>query len=562
MKAIGILVLCMAAQLASAQELDPALRTLATDRVATGRVPALVIATIDGTRQQVYGFGSVAGTAAVAPDEHTVFEIGSVSKTFTALLLADAVARGAVKLDAPVATLLPGATIPQYEGKQITLLDLATQSSGLPRLPDNLMPASSDDPYAGYTAASLKSFLAHYTLPRAPGARYEYSNLGFGLLGYALATQAHTSYGELLAQRITGPLGMRETGVAMSAAMQAQLAPGHDRSGKVVPNWDLAVLAGAGGIRSNAHDLLIYVEALMHTPPASTPMGLRAVWQDQRPTERDRIGLAWQLRTVRGHHITWHNGMTGGYASFVGFDADSQRAVVVLANANVSVDDIGFRALVAPDPAVQPAQAREAEQVREAAPPALSPATLQPYVGRYQLAPGAELTVSIGAKGLLVRLTGQDAYPVFARKPDEFFYKVVDASLQFERAPDGSVGAVSLLQNGQVMRSPRIAGAQAAPVPAPARVAVTLDPALLREYVGSYQLTPSLRLVFSEEGGQLFAQATGQGRNPVYASARDEVFSRVVDAQVSFQRDAQGAVNGLVLHQAGANMPAPRVPAY
>ena len=556
MKAFGILVVCMAARIASAQDLDPALRTLATERVATGGVPALVIGTIDGTRQQVFGFGSVSAKAAVAPDEHTVFEIGSVSKTFTALLLADAVARGAVKLDAPVATLLPGFAIPQYQGRQITLLDLATQSSGLPRLPDNLMPVSTDDPYAGYTDASLKTFLAHYTLPRAPGARYEYSNLAVGLLGYALATQAHTSYADLLAQRITGPLGMRETGVALSAAMQAQLAPGHDRSGKIVPNWDLAVLAGAGGIRSSVHDMLAFVEAHMHTPPPPAPLGLRTVWQDQRPTERDRIGLIWQLRTVRGHHIVWHNGMTGGYASFVGFDADSQHAVVVLANANVNVDDIGMRALVAPDPAAQAALAREA------VPPALVPAALQPYVGRYQLAPGAELTVTLGANGLLVKLTGQEAYPVFARKPDEFFYKVVDASLQFERAPDGSVIAVSLLQNGQVMRSPRVTGAEAAPPPAPARVAVTLDRPLLREYVGDYQLAPGVRLVFSEEGGQLFAQATGQGRSPVYASARDEVFSRVVDAQVSFQRDAQGAVTGLVLHQGGRNTPAPRVPAY
>jgi D-alanyl-D-alanine-carboxypeptidase/D-alanyl-D-alanine-endopeptidase len=449
MKRLAILVLCVAVQTAWAQELDPAVRAMALKRVSTGHVPALVIATIDGTRTQVVGFGRVSSTSSVAPDENTVFEIGSVSKTFTALLLADAVARGVVTLDEPVATLLPGYAVPSYQGKQITLLDLATQSSGLPRLPDNLKPRNIDDPYADYDEAALKAFLAGYTLPRAPGAKYEYSNLGMGLLGQALATQAHASYADLIAQRIAAPLGMHDTGVTMSARMQSLLAPGHDGAGKEVKNWNLAVLAGAGGVRSNAHDMLLYLQAHMRAMAPPAPLGLRTVWQDQRAagTGPDRIGLAWHLRSARGQRIAWHNGMTGGYASFVGFSADGQHGVVVLANASVSVDDIGVRALVGADP-VGPASER--------APALAAPAALAPYLGRYQLAPGMIFTVSVDADGLLVQLTGQPAIPVFARKPDEFFYKVVDASLQFERAADGTVSAVTLHQNGQVMRSPRV----------------------------------------------------------------------------------------------------------
>jgi hypothetical protein len=363
----------------------------------------------------------------------------------------------------------------------------------------------------------------------------------------------------LLAQRIAAPLGMHDTGVTMSARMQSLLAPGHDGAGKQVKNWNLAVLAGAGGVRSNAHDMLLYLQAHMRAMPPPAPLGLRAVWQDQRGARADseRIGLVWQLHTVRGKSIVSHNGMTGGYAAFVGFSADGQHGVVVLANASIAVNDIGMRALVGGDPA---AAAAAAPASSEAAPVAGAPATLAPYVGRYQLAPGMIFEVSVGDNGLLVQLTGQPAAPVYARKPDEFFYKVVDASLRFERAADGTVSAVTLLQNGRSMRSPRLTGAQA--TPPPARAEVALEPALLREYVGSYQIAPSLRAVLTLEGGQLFLQATGQARSPVYAWRRDEIFWRVDAIEASFQRDAGGTVSGMVIHQNGSDSVAPRVPNY
>src|SRR6185369_1631387 len=197
-------------------------------------------------------------TRVVAYNEHkhgepdfnarTMFEIGSITKTFTASILADMVARGEVKLDDPVSKFLPGTVkVPARGGKQITLLDLATQSSGLPRMPTNFQPKDGANPYADYTVQQMYDFISGYQLPRDIGAQYEYSNLGFGLLGQALALRAGKSYGELVRERILQPLGMNSTTIELSADQKARLAPGHGPNGSVVSNWDIPGLAGAGG---------------------------------------------------------------------------------------------------------------------------------------------------------------------------------------------------------------------------------------------------------------------------------------------------------------------------
>ena len=149
--------------------------------------------------------------------------------------------------------------------RQITLADLATQSSGLPRLPTNMPVANPANPYADYTAGLLYQFLDGYQLTRDPGQAYEYSNLGVGLLGYALARAGHGSYESLLRTRILTPLGMGATGITLTEDMRSRLAPGHDAAGQAVPNWDLSVLAGAGGLRSNVNDLLTFLAANLDT---------------------------------------------------------------------------------------------------------------------------------------------------------------------------------------------------------------------------------------------------------------------------------------------------------
>jgi D-alanyl-D-alanine-carboxypeptidase/D-alanyl-D-alanine-endopeptidase len=520
---------------ASAQPaIEDSIRLQAEAAVRKGVFPSLVIGVVQDGRSEIAGFGEG------KPDARTVYEIGSLTKTFTALLLADAVDRGVVKLDEPVAQLLPGFTIPASGSRVITLLDLGTQSSGLPRLPANLLPKNSNDPYADYKAADLKAFLSSYKLPYPPGDHYDYSNLGFGLLGEALATKEAMPYARLLRERVTLPLKMNDTMITLTPEAMTRFAHGHDPSGAATSPWNFAALAGCGAVRSTASDLLLYVRAHMH-PEGALAKALASVTQSRRKTDRENatIGLAWQIESRGGKTIVWHNGMTGGYASFAGFTADGTRGVVVLTNISRDVTPLGLAALV-------PQQVKLQKEI------ALEPGELASYAGRYRLAPSFALDVRVENGALLVQATGQSALPVYASARDEFFYKVVDAQLTFGRDEHGQVNSVTLHQNGRNVRGPREVGGE--PKPTAVRKEITLNPATLADYVGRYELAPQFLLDVRAENGQLSVQATGQPSLPVYATARDEFFYKVVDAQLSFTRGADGKVKEVVLHQNGRDM--------
>ncbi len=518
------------------------LRQKAAAAVTAGAYPSLVIGVVAGDRQEILPLGTVDDRQKRTPNADTVYEIGSVTKTFTALLLADAVERHEVSLEQAVQRLLPDYTIPKSGDVMITLLDLATQSSGLPRLPDNLLPKSPANPYAGYTTDRLKQFLAGYKLPRVPGASYEYSNLGFGLLGQALATHAGSTYGQLVHTRIAAPLSLNDTAIVPTPRMAERFTAGHDASGKSTSAWDLGALEGAGALRSTAHDLLLYVKALMHPPSGPLSKALAAVTQPRRATDRDqaRIGLAWQIETRQGHTIIWHDGMTGGYASFAGFTADGERGAVVLTNISRDVAEIGFAALL-PEPAARKFPPEKA----------ITPAALAEYAGRYRLAPGFDLVVRVDGSELRVAATGQPENPVYARAADEFFFKVVDAQLSFKRGSDGAINAVVLDQNGRSMPAPRVTTESPAAAP---RKQIKLKAAALQPFIGRYTLAPGFAIEVTAEDAQLYVQATGQERLPVFPSAPDEFFYKVVDAQLSFQRAADGSVEVVVLHQNGQHV--------
>ncbi len=431
---------------------DSAVQALIDARAAMVPNSGIVIGLTDASGRRVLGAGTVNGPGTAAPDGATVYEIGSVTKTFTATLLAEMAVQGQARLDQPVAKLLPDSVhVPQYQGISITLLDLATQSSGLPRLPDNLNPPDMADPYADYTAADLYAFLSSYALPREPGARYEYSNLGVGLLGFALARRANTDYERLVRDRIAEPLGMSDTRIILTPDEQARLAPGHDIGGDMVPNWDMSVLAGAGGLRSTARDMLAYVAAYLAPGDDDLGRAMTMAAEPRRPTTIPgmRIGLAWHVREQGGRVIIWHNGATGGYHAFAGFDPARHLGVVILTNSQLSVDDLGFHLLDPSMPVTPPSLPPRRTAI------SLSPAELEPLVGEYQLAPGAILSVTRDSDQLYIQLTGQSRFPVYPETGSRFFLRVVDAVLEFERDASGEVTAVVLHQNGRDVRGVR-----------------------------------------------------------------------------------------------------------
>lgn len=536
---------------------DAQIRAILQQRVDQfHRSVGIVVGIVDAHGRRVIAYGRLNQGDTRPLDGETIFEIGSVTKVFTSLLLADMAQRGEVKLDDPVGKYLPASVkVPERDGKQITLIDLATHTSGLPRLPTNFAPKNMANPYADYSVDDLYAFLSSYQLPRDPRAQYEYSNLGGGLLGLALSRRAGMSYGALVRERVTGPLGMKSTAIELTPEMNARLAVGHNADLKAVANWDLGpAMVGAGGIRSDADDMLTFVAANLGYVKSPLAPAMAAMLKVRRPTGMQgvEVALGWHVFTGNGKEIVWHNGGTGGYRSFIGFDKESGEGVVVLSNAETpeGVDDIGHHLLDAAFPLWQAPKERKEIHV--------DPEVLQGYVGAYQLTPSVFFSITRDGDHLYAQLTKQGQLEIFPESQTEFFYKVVDAQITFVTDSDGKATALILHQGGQNIRAPRVEGAAAAAPPSEP-TEVKIDPAILSKYVGTYELAPGFDIEITLDGDQLYEQATAQERAAIYPQSEKEFFLKVVDAQITFVTDSSGKATSLVLHQNGMDHEGNRV---
>jgi CubicO group peptidase (beta-lactamase class C family) len=316
--------------------MDADLAKLSAGELAPATGIGVTIGVVEHGKRAIFSYG------AAKPD--SVFEIGSVTKTFTGLMLAQMVQQHEVRLDEPVRELLPKGTVAApASGPEITLVDLSAQRSGLPRLPDNLEPTDLANPYAGYDAKALYAFVAKHGVAMPAKPAFEYSNLGVGLLGQALADRAGMTYEALLAKEITGPLGMHDTAITLTPAMAKRFLTGHGAHHEPAHAWDLASLAGAGAIRSTAANMLTYLEAQLH-PHGTLAAAITASHTIEGEAEPGmHIALNWFHVDATGRY--WHNGATGGFSSFATFDPDRDFAVIVLVNRSIEdgtlADDIG-----------------------------------------------------------------------------------------------------------------------------------------------------------------------------------------------------------------------------
>jgi serine-type D-Ala-D-Ala carboxypeptidase/endopeptidase len=428
---------------------DDEIRAILVDRIDRGKQGVgMVVGIVDPKGRRVIAWGTLEKGDKRTLDGDTVFEIGSMTKVFTSLVLMDMAQRGEVSVTDPVAKYLPaGVKMPERNGKVITLQDLSTQSSGLPRLPSNLKPKDPANPYADYSVAQLYGFLSGYQLTRDPGEKYEYSNLGAGLLGHALALRARMDYEAMVRTRICDPLRMTNTRVTLTPEMNARLAPGHDASLSPVPNWDLPTLAGAGALRSTANDLLIFLAANLGYTKTALSAAMEREVSIRRPTgdPQMEIAYAWHVLTRDGKSVIWHNGGTGGYRTFMGYDPKSRVGVVVLSNTSTPAgpDDIGFHLLNAKFPL------SKVEPPKEHTTVTLESKVLDGYPGFYELGPNTFVTVTRDGERMFVQLTGQPKLEVFASAEKEFFLKVVDAQITFETDARGKATRLVLHQNGR-----------------------------------------------------------------------------------------------------------------
>jgi len=457
---------------------------LAGDVVDPGKVRALVqplverdwayglsIGLISDRGTQVLGFGRVSESDSRPPAADTIFEIGSVSKVFTGLILAQMTwdETDSLQVSDPVQKLLgDSTTVPKGAEREITLLHLATHTSGLPRSPDNFDPKDPANPFADYSVAQLGRFLARYKLFREPGTSFEYSNLGIGLLGHALTVKSRLSYEDLLQSRICKPLGMADTCVTLDKPHQSRRAQGHDAQGAAVPDWSWDVLAGAGAIRSTVADLLKFLAA--NLAPEKTPFGsaitISQAIQFKSLDDEDAVGLAWRIRQAVAFNddpsvgfahrirndgrIIWHAGETGGYSAFIGFCPEKRVGVVVLANsASIKVQGLGFLL-------VDLLRTGKAEPLALPAVVKVSVDSLERLVGTYCMLPATTVLVTRAGDQLFMQLAGQEAYKCYPKSERSFFLRVVEAAVTFDAKDDGTISQLVIHQNGQDMAATKV----------------------------------------------------------------------------------------------------------
>lgn len=419
-------------------------------KILAGRVgpenngAAIVVGVVDANGRRIVSFGSLAKNDTRKLDGDTVFEIGSMTKVFTSLVFMDMVRRGEVALTDPISKFLPGSVkVPERNGRKITLADLSTQSSGLPRMPNNFTPKDPDNPYADYSVQQMYDFLSGYKLTRDIGSQYEYSNLGVGLLGHVLSLRAGMSYEALVRSRICDPLNLKDTRVTLTPEMKARLAVGHSGGLQAVENWDIPTLAGAGALRSTANDMLTFLGAnlgFVKTPLAQDMADEVSVRRSAGAPDME-IAYAWHIQTKDGNSIIWHNGGTGGYRTYMGYDPKARVGVVALTNVSTpqGVDDIGRHLLNASYPLLKIDTPVEHQQIT------LDTKTYDHYVGQYQLGPNAIMTMSREGGRFYSQLSNQPKVEIFPESETKFFLKVVDAQLTFT----ADASQMTLHQNGR-----------------------------------------------------------------------------------------------------------------
>lgn len=511
--------------LASAQDLTADMAAwVSSQDMATSNL-AIATMVIDGDETTHFAVGRTAPDAE-APDRATQFQIGSISKVFTDLLLAEVVADGKVSYKTTIGELLGADFSPSNPAvAEITLLQLATHTSGLPRLPPNLTPGDPLDPYRGYDAQRLLAGLQQTRAKQPLHDQYAYSNFGVGLLGYLLGRVHGDGYAAALADYVIEPLGLRQTGVSDSAN-QAQ----GFRAGEVVPAWTFAdALAGAGALWSTTEDLAQLAQVLLAEAPAELA---HALADDLRIEAQTRDGFAvtrvWHVSYDGEQPVYWHNGGTGGFWSFFGFRPESGQAVAILVSGDTNPTDAGLQLLGA-----------------QAMPPRPDVIDAQ-VLGQYRFAPQFGIGVFEQNGRLMAQATGQPSFPLLEMEDDWYALHVVDASLKFTRE-DGVVTGVQLAQGGLLQAAAKVADVATSQQ----RDEVTLAADVLAAFVGDYALSPAVSFSVRQREGGLEVKLTGQPFLPVYAGGEDVFFYKAVDAELHFERDEKGVVNALVLHQGG-----------
>lgn len=276
------------------------------------------------------------------PSQNSLYEIGSITKVFTALELLVLETKGTLNRNDTIGDRLPELEFNDPNVANITLEQLTTHTSGLPRLPDNMPRSNPEDPYADYARSHLYDFLSTHRLDTKTAGQFQYSNLGYGVLGHILEIAGHNPLQNLFTQDIFQPLGMHSSYIDVPETETTRLQPGHDEKGEETSRWHFKAIAGAGGIVSSVRDMSLFLTAQIEPPETKLGQCIRATQEPLITSSGARKhGLGWVIdQTQSGGRLLWHNGQTGGYQSFIGFRPEQKTGMITLASCKGNLDKI------------------------------------------------------------------------------------------------------------------------------------------------------------------------------------------------------------------------------
>jgi D-alanyl-D-alanine-carboxypeptidase/D-alanyl-D-alanine-endopeptidase len=426
---------------------DDEIRRILTERVGENeKAVGIVVGVIDpqGRRIISYGHRAVGDTRRL--DGDTVFEIASVTKVFTALLLADMVEKNEIALSDPASKYLTAAAIqlPERNGNLITLVDLATHTSGLPFMPADAPPFN-DPTAAKYSTGDLKRYLASYQLTRDIGSEWDYSNIGYWVLSEALAARGGKDIENLIRSRVLAPLKMTDTDFELSAKMKENLASGHDSALQPAPAASTipiySIMPAIGLLYSTTNDLLTFLSECMGYEPSPLAPAINVALSNRRPVQPgNEQALGWNVYGKDPDQVIFRDGSSFGYASVMAYDPDSRVGVVVLTNQVGDVGDIA-RHLLRPDfPLAKPANTKHIEI-------ALDSKVLDSYVGRYEAKGEGIFTIARENNFLTIESPADWGLPKLRIRPEsqqDFFATELPLRVTFQTGPDGKVCSLTI----------------------------------------------------------------------------------------------------------------------
>ena len=466
----------------------------------------------------------------------SAWTLGSITKVFTALLVQTLVDDDLLHWDDAISETLADVEFANEEVAKVTLRELATHRSGLPRLPTNFadtaVPGNPMDPYANYGEQDLIAFFESFD-PNELNKEHAYSNLGFALLGYIVAKTLDTSYAKAMSQRVFQPLEMNDSSAIDSVEEDSDLAAGYSNTANM-ETWNFNVHAGAGAIRSTARDMYKFVRANFLDSDEAIHHSIRAIQEVQNESPG---ALGWMTETSdKGSTVFWHNGQTGGYASFLAIDPEAKSGWVILTTSTESaaITRIGasfYRDVILPNSV-----------------------DFTPYAGVYKLTENQYMTVSNEDGKLQIQVTGQQPIVLAHTKDHVFELQAFSLKAEFVMGEDEKATTLKWSQSGSSIDAERVDDSFGIKT----REEVSIDTELLAAYAGTYQLPQSMVATVKHLKDRLFVHVTGQPEFRVFPMSATRFFYKVLDAEIEFKTDNDGTVTGVVFDQGGEHL-APRI---